>query len=200
MAMVPLFSGCLLIGMTLAVNAASATAAENEILLFDSTRSTAVFSVKVFWMIPIDGQFGDIRGQVAIDRFRSQARVTAHIDADGVTMRRSGTETWVKSAEFFDAANHPEIHFRSDSFPLARLHTGGELPGTLDMRGVQQAVRFMIEPSPCARPAIDCPVRASGEVKRTAFGMRTRRATLSDKVELGFSIRVIKKGDGPTAQ
>ena len=115
-------------------------------------------------------------------------------------MRRSGTENWVKSAEFFDAANHPEIHFRSDSFPLARLHSGGELPGTLSMRGVQQPVRFMIEPSACARPAIDCPVQASGEVKRTAFGMRTRRATLSDKVELGFSIRVVESGDRPSTQ
>jgi polyisoprenoid-binding protein YceI len=194
MVMVALLSGFLLAGTTLSSVAASTPAPASEILQFDSANSTASFSVKVFWMIPVDGQFGEIRGQVVIDRFRGQARVTAHIDANGVSMRRSSNENWVKSEEFFDVSNYPNIHFRSDSFPLSRLRSGGELPGTLDMRGAQHPVVFTIVRSECARPAIDCPVLASGEVRRSAFGMRTRRATLSDKVELGFSIRVFDTG------
>ena len=198
--MARLFSGCLLATMAMALHAWAADTPPDEILRFDSARSTADFSVKVLWMIPVDGQFGEVRGEVAIDRFRSQARVTAHIDAGGVTMRRTSNENWVKSEEFFDVANHPRIHFRSEAFPLSRLRSGGELPGILSMRGIEQPVLFSIAHSTCARPAIDCPVEASGEVKRSAFGMRTRRATLSDKVELGFSVRVMDPHPGPSVQ
>lgn len=196
--MVALLSIFLLTGVTAASTDASTVTPASETLQFDSARSTADFSVKVLWMIPIDGQFGEVRGEVVVDRFRSLARVSAQIDANGVSMRRTSYENWVKSEEFFDVLNYPEIHFRSDPFPLSRLRSGGELPGTLDMRGVQQQVVFSIQRSDCARPALDCAVQASGEVKRSAFGMRTRRATLADKVELGFSIRVHDRGRRPS--
>ncbi|SFN52988.1 Polyisoprenoid-binding protein YceI [Dokdonella immobilis] len=183
--------GCLIAMMTLATTAPGAEPPRMETLQFDSKRSSAQFSVKVFWMIPVDGQFGGLRGEVVVDHFSSQARVDARIDADGVTMRRSAYENWVKSAEFFDVERYPEIRFHSDSFPISRLHGGGDLPGVLTMRGIEQSVLFQVQPSTCDRPAIDCDVMADGTVRRSEFGMTTRRASLSDKVELSFSVRIV---------
>lgn len=162
-----------------------------ETLRFDSERSSAQFSVKVFWMIPVDGQFGQVDGEVVVDHFRSQARVDARIDANGVSMHRSAYENWVKSAEFFDVERYPEIRFHSDSFPISRLNGGGDLPGVLTMRGIERPVLFQVKPSACERPAIDCDVKAEGTVRRSEFGMTTRRTTLSDKVELSFSVRIV---------
>ena len=161
-----------------------------ETLPLDSAQSSAAFSVKVLWMIAVDGQFGNVRGTVSIDHFRGQASVDAYINAAEVTMRREGALAWVKSAEFFDVERHPEVHFRSDAFPMTRLHLGGQVAGMLTMRGISRAVVFDVMPSACEQPAVACAIKAVGTLKRSEFGMTTRRATLADKVELSFSIRI----------
>ncbi len=162
----------------------------SETLALDSARSSAAFSVKVLWMFAVDGQFGNVRGTVSVDRFRGQATVDAHINAADVTMRRASALAWVKSAEFFDVEHFPEIHFRSDAIPMTRLHLGGQVPGQLTMRGITRAVVFDMLPSACEKAAVECAIEAVGTVRRSEFGMTTRRATLADKVELSFSVRV----------
>ena len=185
-----ILSNCLAGLLALASTLPSNYPLSSETLDLDSTRSSAAFSVKVLWMFAVDGQFGNVRGTVSIDRFRGQAIVDARINAAEVTMRREGAISWVKSAEFFDVEHFPEIHFHSDAFPISRLRDGGDLPGALTMRGVTRSVVFEVQPATCLRAAIDCPVEAAGIVRRSEFGMHTRRATLSDKVELSFSIRM----------
>lgn len=185
-----LAAGCLAGLIALAVTSPSPTQARSETLILDSTRSSATFSVKVLWMFAVDGQFGNVRGTVDIDGQHGQATVEAYIDTATVSMHRQSAISWIKSAEFFDVERYPEIHFRSEPFPLSRLHQGGELPGKLTMRGITRAVVFEMQPSSCARAAVDCPVEAAGMVRRSDFNMTTRRATLSDKVELSFNIRM----------
>ena len=185
-----IFANCLFGLFSLTAMAASEASAAEEILKFDRAHSSAAFSVKVLWMFAVEGHFGNVSGTVSIDHVHGQATVDARINATEVTMRRDGAIDWVKSAEFFDVEHFPEIHFRSEPFPIARLHDGGTLPGALTLRGVTHAIVFDMQPSNCPRAAIDCPVEAAGSVRRSEFGMQTRRATLSDKVELSFSIRM----------
>ena len=164
-------------------------AAASDVILLDGAQSHAEFSVKVLWMFDVSGQFSGVHGHVLVDRARNEAVVDARIDANAVRMRRGGTEEWVKSAEFFDVARYPEIRFLSAPFPLARLAEGGDLPGSLSLRGMKGPMVFNVAPSTCARPAVDCAVEASGSLRRGSFGMRSRKGTLADKVELRLSIR-----------
>lgn len=157
----------------------------------DSARSHVGFTVKVIWLVGISGQFGKVDGTVHVDRFRSQVSVDARIDVDAVSMSSKSYEDWVKSPEFFDVAKYPQIEFRSEPFPQARLRRGGDLPGMLTIRGIRQPVKFQLQPSACERPAYDCPIEVEGVIRRSEFEMRSRRGTLSDKVELQFSVYAI---------
>ena len=158
-------------------------------IALDSARSRADFEVKVLWLIGVHGRFGQVHGVVTLDRFRSTIMADARIDVDTITMRNHGYEQWVKSAEFFDAAHYPQIHFVSHAVPVERLRAGGEITGTLTVRDISRPVTLDIEPSDCIEAiASACAVEASGTIRRSDFGMRSRRGTLSDKVELGFSI------------
>lgn len=171
--------------------AAHAAPSRHETLHLDSTHSQADFAVKVLWVIPLHGEFGKVHGTIQVDHFRSSARVTARIDTDDLHMRSDRYADWAKSPEFFDAAQFPQIDFSSDAFPLARLHSGGTVDGTLTLRGVARPVRFTIVPAQCATPLSGaCPVEAEGSIERRDFGMRSRRATLADKVALHLSIIV----------
>lgn len=161
----------------------------------DSARSHATFGVKVMWLVSVHGRFGKVQGIVDVDRFRNFAVVDARIDANAVEMGNKGYEDWVKSAEFFDVAEHPEIRFVSESFPLQRLRRGGELSGTLTIRGADQPVTFDLEAADCDHPAYDCPIIVSGSIRRSAFGMRSRRGALSDKVDLHFEVFAIPSAE-----
>lgn len=163
-------------------------AADDDVIHLDEARSHVEFSVKVLWLVRVEGHFGKVRGSVSVDRFRSQIRVDARIDVDAIRMNSKNYENWVKSPEFFDAENHPQIEFASEPIPQDRLRKGGELPGLLTVRGIRQPVRFQMRPSMCAQPAYDCPIEVEGAIRRSDFEMRSRRGTLSDKVELDFSV------------
>lgn len=177
----------LLLALALCIPARDALA-DNEIIRLDASRSHAGFRVKLVWLLGVDGRFGTMDGTVAVDPFRNQLRVDARIAVDSLRMARASQERWAKSAEFFDAERHPDIHFVSEPFPRARLAAGGELRGELTVRGVRQSVRFELQPSDCVRPAFDCPIRVDGSIRRSRFGMDAHRGTLSDRVELDFTV------------
>jgi polyisoprenoid-binding protein YceI len=168
---------------------------KNDRVELDSARSHATFGVKVMWLLPIHGRFGKVAGIVDVDRFRNFATVDARIDANAVEMSTKSYEEWVKSDEFFDVAHHPDIHFVSESFPLQRLRLGGQLSGTLTIRGVDQPETFKLEAADCEHPAYDCPIIVSGSIRRSAFGMHSRRGALSDKVDLHFEVYAIPSAE-----
>ncbi len=162
-----------------------------EVIQLDPANSHVDFRVRLMWLLRVGGRFGAVRGSVRVDHFRNQVSVDAHIAVDTVSMDNASVEAWIKSPEFFDAAHYPMIDFASDPFPKARLRDGGEIPGTLTLRGVEHPVRFQLQPADCDRPAYDCPFEVAGTVPRSAFGMRSRHGTLSDRVELRLSVRAL---------
>lgn len=168
--------------------AAAAPSRADELLKLDDERSHVEFRVKVLWLVGVTGHFGRVEGVVRVDPFRSRLSVQASIDIDAIRMNGKRNENWVKSPEFFDAARYPRIEFESDPIPRERLRTGGELPGMLTLRGQRRAVVFRMRPSTCDRAGSDCPIEVEGAIRRSDFGMRSRRGTLADKVELDFSV------------
>ncbi len=182
--------GVFLIGLLLIWPLPALDAQErSQVIALDSVRSYVDFEVKVLWLVGVHGRFGRVHGSIAVDRFRNSAVVDASIDANVVAMRSKSHEEWVKSAEFFDAEHYPIIHFESEPIPLKRLQSGGDIEGTLTLRGISQRVHFELAKPDCpAAQGEDCPVEAAGSIRRSDFGMSSRRGTLSDKVDLRFSI------------
>jgi polyisoprenoid-binding protein YceI len=169
-------------------------------LTLDPKRSTAEFEVKVLWLIGVHGRFGQVAGTITVDHAHASVVADARIDVGTITMRNHTYEDWVKSAEFFDAAKFPQIHFVSDAVPQDRLRSGGQIAGRLTVRGIDRRIALEVEPSACPDAvARSCAVEASGSIQRSDFGMRSRRGTLSDKVELSFAIYLAPDGGNEAA-
>ena len=193
-------AGVVLVGLLLGLCAAPVMADATERyqrLALDTARSHVDFEVKVLWLVGVHGRFGSVRGMITLDHFRNAATVEAQIDTSVVAMRNRSHEEWVKSAEFFDAEHYPQIAFVSDAIPLQRLQVGGDIDGTLTLRGISKRVRFELAKPDCpATSGDDCPLEAEGSIHRSDFGMSSRRGALSDKVELSFSIATRPMADG----
>ncbi|KAF1003553.1 MAG: Protein YceI [Luteibacter sp.] len=158
-------------------------------LRIDPLRSRAEFSVRMLWVSTVSGSFESIRGEVAIDRQAHTAVVKADIDTESIHMESARLRRWVLAPEFFDAEHHPQIHFESLPVSLHSLTSGGEVEGSLTMRGVTRPVTFRMEPNRCPPDAMaGCVLQLQGSIDRTDFDMRGHRGALSDRVNLGMAI------------
>lgn len=159
--------------------------------VLDSERSTATFTLHALWVFDVAGAFDGVHGEVQTDSEAGTARVDAWLDAGSLRMRNPGYDDWARSPDFFDVERYPRITFHSDAFPLDKLRQGGVLTGMLVLHGFSGPVDLRLKPSACAPTAApDCPLRIHGEISRSAFGMRSHRAMLSDTVKLDLNIVV----------
>lgn len=158
-------------------------------------QSSAQFRIRLLGIVPMSGEFTQLRGEIAFDAARGELRVDAWLPSGEVRMDNESHAAWARSAEFFDAANHPTIHFRSRPLPLSVLRDGGAIDGNLTLRGVTRAVGLKVERGACdfARDR-ECTLEVYGQVRRTDFGMAARRATVGDWVSL--RLRIVAGVDG----
>jgi polyisoprenoid-binding protein YceI len=155
----------------------------------DPARSHADFGVRLLWLSQVAGRFEEIDGDVTLSTQHDTAIVDAHITVDSIHMSSDRIRRWVLAPEFFDASHYPSIHFVSEPIALAMLEKGGDLDGTLTVRGVTRPAHFELMPSRCplAEPQ-ECVIAVKGTIQRSDFGMIGHRTALSDRVELGMMI------------
>jgi polyisoprenoid-binding protein YceI len=155
----------------------------------DPMRSHADFGVRLFWLSQISGRFQQINGDVTLSALHDSAVVDARITVDSIQMGSDRIRRWVLAPEFFDVERYPTIHFVSEPIALEMLEKGGDLDGTLTLRGITQPAHFELLPSSCTpNDPKECVIAVRGTIQRSDFGMTGHRAALSDKVELGMSI------------
>lgn len=155
-----------------------------------SRASTVQFHVSIFGMFKKRGSFTQMRGTLFIQK--NTARVVARIQTASAVMKSESDAALLKGPAYFDAAQFPEILFKSDSFPIATLREGGQIGGDLTVRGIRQKQRFLLITKPCAKAFAQTPWRCAFEVtgtlNRSEFGMKARRGIVSDEVHLTLLI------------
>ncbi len=153
----------------------------------DSSRSRAHFSVRTLWFTHERGEFSGVYGELrSVDA--QHDTVDAWIDTGSLQMDDEDALKEARGPGFFDVTEYPHIHFSSGRFPVEALRDGGTLDGTLELHGLRRDARFELEPSSCPAQPLACPVRVTGTVSRSAFGMRALRGWLSDRVLLEMNI------------
>lgn len=163
----------------------------------DPERSHADFGVRLFWLTTISGRFEHIDGDITLSAQRDAAVVNARITVDSIRMSSERFRRWVLAPEFFDVEHFPTIHFVSEPVQLVTLHEGGELYGSLTIRGVSRPAHFQLVSAPCVqgRP-YECEIEVRGIIQRSDFGMTGHRTALSDNVELGMTIKLAPPVEG----
>ncbi|WP_266168595.1 YceI family protein [Dyella subtropica] len=157
----------------------------------DPLRSHADFGVRLLWLSQVSGRFEQISGDVTLGAQHDMAVVDAHIVVNSIRMDSNRVRRWVLAPEFFDVEHYPTIHFVSEPMPLTALEQGGDLLGSLTLRGVTRPAHFRLLPSRCSPNALQqCRIEVRGDIQRSDFGMTGRRATLSDQVSLGLVIAI----------
>ena len=175
----------------LAVAALPVPAIEDVLTRIDPQRSLAEFKVSLRMPIPAEGRFGSVNGEL---RQLPEFRHSVHVVLDARELKMSGPP-WIQrvtdSPQFLDSARYPVIEYRSVAFPSQVLISGGEISGTLTIRGIIREVMFTISPSSCRQPGRNCPILAHGRLNRHEFGMSAYRLGLRDEVQFAFQLKFV---------
>ena len=131
--------------LTLAAAAAGIAAAPLDAPMWevDASHTTVGFSVKHFFT-PVEGQFEDFEIDLTYDADNpSASQVSARIAVASVNTNNERRNEHLKTADFFDAAVHPDITFESTA---VRETADGSLiaTGDLTIKGVTRRVEMPI--------------------------------------------------------
>ncbi|MFC9915869.1 YceI family protein [Streptomyces sp. NPDC059862] len=117
-------------------------AVETGLWQLDTTASTVAVRHKTFWgLVTVKGAFGTVggRGEVRPD---GTATGTLTLDVASLDTGNAKRDTHLRSADFFDADNHPEITFVAREAELRdgdKVHVNGQLT----VRGISRPLTFV---------------------------------------------------------
>ena len=162
----------------------------------DPDHSHLGFVVRHLMITDINGRFAD----VAIDLETgnddlSDAVFTMTAKAVSIDTHVHARDEHLRSPDFFDVAQHPEVTFQSSSVRLGPDHTG-TITGLLEMRGTSREVTFNITASDRITNPINSKETQSfsitGEVNRSDFGIGPNipAAIVGDRVKVAANFEV----------
>jgi polyisoprenoid-binding protein YceI len=177
----------------------------------DNAHTHAQFTVKHMMVSNVKGEFGKIAGTVNIDeKDITKSALDVTIDASTLDTRNEGRNAHLKSADFFDVANHPNLTFKS-----TKVEKAGEgklkVTGNLTIRGVTKPVVLDVEgPTAEMKSPFDGSARigatATTRLNRKDFGLNWNKAMEAGGVLVGDEVLVtiefegIKKQPAATAK
>src|SRR5262245_53553083 len=125
---------------TLALVALLSLPARADNYQIDPAHSNASFAVKHMTVSTVRGEFTKLSGKVNLDeKDLTKSTLEASIDASTVNTREPKRDAHLKSPDFFDVANHPELTFKATK--ISKLGKGHyKMAGDLTIRGVTKPV------------------------------------------------------------
>jgi len=111
----------------------------------DAAHSKAGFKVRHMMVSWTEGQFKTVDAKIDYDEKKPQnLKIEATIDVASVDTNNDKRDEHLRSADFFDVANHPKMTFKSTK---VKVNKDGSLKvtGDLTMRGVTKSVVLDVE-------------------------------------------------------
>jgi polyisoprenoid-binding protein YceI len=106
---------------------------------FDRSHSGVKFSVSHLVITDVDGTFKEFEVKASPNAKGELEKVEATIKVSSIDTENSDRDNHLKSADFFDSENHPEIKFVSSKIEMTGKN-GLKIHGDLTMRGVTKKV------------------------------------------------------------
>lgn len=160
---------------------------------FDKAHSRVGFRVKHLMITNVDGKFREYDGEVTTkgDDF-SDATVKFTLKASSIDTEMADRDTHLKSADFFDATNYPEIKFESTGVKKMSDEKY-EMAGNLKIRDVSKKVVFQVEDGGVMKDPwgnIKAGFTLSGKINRKDWGLNWNAALEAGGVLVGEEVKI----------
>ena len=159
----------------------------------DPAHTSVEFAVKHMKIATVKGRFAELSATLAVgsDDLAS-ATVAVDIDAASIDTRSAQRDEHLRSADFFDVANHPRLTFRSRSV-AAKGDGEYRIVGDLTIRGVTRELVLDAEFQGSGRDpwgGTRLGFTAAGRVDRREFGLTWNAALEAGGFLVGDDVRL----------
>jgi len=170
----------------------------------DPIHTSVSFAVRHLMVTNVHGVFGRVSGTVRYDAAVPEAsEIRVEIASESVDTRAPQRDAHLRSADFFDAEQHPLITFQSTAVRKAG-DDSLEVIGALTMRGVTREVLLAVSALAAIPADFNGQPRMGGSatatVKRSDFGMTFNKLldagglAIADEVSLSLDVSLQKAG------
>jgi len=159
---------------------------------FDPAYSTVEFSIRNLWFT-VHGRFGAVEGSIVLDQSDlSRSSVTAVIKADSIDTGNRRRDAHLRTRDFFDVENFPDIEFRSTKVERGRDRDSLNLEGRLTIKGNTQTVKLDVnemDHSRSPRGEEFVYYSATTELDRFAFGFDYGRLLIGRTLKVTINVQ-----------
>jgi polyisoprenoid-binding protein YceI len=164
----------------------------------DASHSTVGFSVRHMMVSKVRGYFREFSGELVTAENPEHSSVTATIELSSIDTRQEQRDAHIRSADFFDVENNPQMTFRSTS-----VRTDGAdwfVDGELTLKGNTRPVTLALELNgfgPDAYGGTRAGFSARTEINRNDFGVDIKMpmdgggVVVGDKVAIELEIEAV---------
>jgi polyisoprenoid-binding protein YceI len=159
----------------------------------DPTHSEVGFVARHLMVTKVRGSFGEVTGTVTVKDDVLDSVADVSIRTGSISSGTPDRDAHLRSADFFDVENHPEIRFVSTSF------TGDTLVGDLTIKGITKPVTLDVDFNGVATDPwgnTKAAFEAEGEIDRTQWGLNWNAALetggvlVSEKIKLKLDVQL----------
>jgi polyisoprenoid-binding protein YceI len=166
----------------------------------DQAHSSIEFSVSHMLISNISGFFRKFEGKIISEgEDFTNAEVEASIDARTIDTNQEQRDKHLKSPEFLDAENHPDIRFKSTSIKMESEGTY-LLTGDFTLRGITKKTNLYVKHNGTVKDNfgnIRAGFKITGEINRKEFDINWQASLDSgslvagDKVKISANIEIV---------
>lgn len=168
----------------------------------DSAHTDVGFAVKHMMIATVKGYFPGVSGELVLDdEDITRSRISVRLDASSVSTRNEQRDEHLRSADFFDVGNYPELTFESRA-----VEPAGEnryrVTGDLTIRGVTKEVVLDAEQEgsgvdPWGQARIG--FTASTKIDRREYGLTWNQALEAGGLLVSEEVRITIEGQAVRA-
>ena len=161
----------------------------------DPTHSEIQFKIKHLMITNVSGSFDkfDVSAETEDEDFM-KAKISFSAEVDSISTGNEQRDGHLKGADFFDAANHPQITFVATKYENVDNDGSYELYGDLTIRGTTKNVKLDVEFGGVVKDAYGntkAGFTINGKIKRKEYGLHWDAVTEAGGIMLSDEVRII---------
>jgi len=160
----------------------------------DPTHTYPNFTIDHLGFSTLHGRFGKTTGKLELDQAKGTGSVEIVIDAASIDTGFKKRDDHLRSPDFFNTVEFPEITFKSTKVTFQGK--GATVVGDLTIMGVTKSVSLAIASINCGVHPINkkqvCGFDATTQLKRSDFGMKFALPAVGDIVNLAIEMEATK--------
>lgn len=187
-------SRCVAYGLGLSLWVVAVGANANNYTI-DPAHTYPHFKINHLGFSTMQGRFNTTKGTLKMDIKKGVGEVDIVIDAASVDTGFQKRDEHLRSPDFLNVKEHPEIKFKSTKVTY-KGDNAAMLEGNLTLMGISKPVSIQVDAIKCGMNPVSkketCGFDGSTKIKRSDFGVKYGLPNVGDEMTISLEVEAIK--------